>query len=135
MATPKQNRSSLGTDFPKLENQPTFSFHIFLPFKSESHRSLDRVGSTATSTTILTEGLRTSRFNVATSQQCRNINLNTQNIKVQCHDIGSAVSQHQVSNVTTSSEMIRTAKTMLRHQRNVATSDPSIQVETLKRYF
>ena len=46
MATPKQNRSSLGTDFPKLENQPTFSFHIFLPFKSESRRSVDRVGST-----------------------------------------------------------------------------------------
>ena len=46
MATPKQNRSSLGTDFPKLENQPIFSFHIFLPFKSESHRPVDRVGST-----------------------------------------------------------------------------------------
>ena len=48
MATPKQNRSSLGTDFPKLENQPTFSFHIFLPFKSESRQPLDRVGSTDT---------------------------------------------------------------------------------------
>ena len=38
-----KNRSSLGTDFPKLENQPTFSFQIFLPFKSESRRSVDRV--------------------------------------------------------------------------------------------
>ena len=46
MATPKQNRSSSRTDFPKLENQPTFYFHIFLPFKSESRRSVDRVGST-----------------------------------------------------------------------------------------
>ena len=46
MATPKQNCSSSKTDFPKLENQPTFSFHIFLPFKSESRRPVDRVGST-----------------------------------------------------------------------------------------
>ena len=47
MATPKQNRSPLGTNFPKLENQPTFSFnfffHIFLPFKRESHRPVDKV--------------------------------------------------------------------------------------------
>ena len=53
MATPKQNRSSSRTDFPKLENQPTFSFHIFLPFKSESRRPVDRVGST-----VLTQELQ-----------------------------------------------------------------------------
>ena len=60
MATPKQNRSSLGTDFPKLENQPTFSFHIFLPFKSESRRSVDRVGSTHVTMDFVTHLPRTS---------------------------------------------------------------------------
>ena len=44
MATPKQNRSSLGTDFLKFENQPTFSFHFF-SFKSESRRPVDCVGT------------------------------------------------------------------------------------------
>ena len=28
MATPKQNRSSLGMNFSKLKNQPTFFFHF-----------------------------------------------------------------------------------------------------------
>ena len=28
VATPKKNRSSLGMDFQKLKNQPTFSFHL-----------------------------------------------------------------------------------------------------------
>ena len=36
----KQNRSSLGTDFPKLKNQLTF------PINSESCRHVDWVGST-----------------------------------------------------------------------------------------
>ena len=75
------------------------------------------------------------RANVTTSSKCRDINqgLNAGDLNIQCRDIGSVMSRHRISDVTTSYQgsLGDEISIMSQHQANVTTSATTL-VESFK---